>query len=159
MSLFIHFSNYLPEIIGAIICVLSGMLSGIATQPTDYVWYAQLSRPSFTPPNWVFAPVWTFLYCCLGIVAGQLWKKRREHRRALFLFGGQFILNLAWSPLFFVLHRPDIALLDLGAMLTASYTLFWITRHEKAICIPLIPYICWISLAFTLNTAIVLLNR
>lgn len=93
-----------PEIIGIIICIALGILSGFLSHASDSAWYMSLQKPCYNPPSWVFAPVWTVLYGMIGIVMGRLWKQRFEHQGLMLLFIMQFVCNLAWSPLFFFMR-------------------------------------------------------
>jgi len=86
------------------ICLLIGFLSSIVTQGSVNIWYVGLNKPSFNPPNWIFAPVWTALYALMGIAAGIVWAKGFYHlwvKTALYHFGFQLLLNALWSIVFF----------------------------------------------------------
>jgi benzodiazapine receptor len=86
------------------ICLLIGFLSGFATQSSVGDWYATLNKPSFNPPNWIFAPVWTILYIMMGIAAGIVWIRGFYHiwvKTALYHFGFQLLFNALWSIVFF----------------------------------------------------------
>jgi len=117
-------------------------------------WYALLAKPALTPPSWVFGPVWTLLYLMMGIAAWLVW---REHGLAgalcpLGLFLGQLALNALWSYLFFGLHRPGLALLDIVALwlgILATLVAFW--RAYPAAGLLLLPYFIWVSFAGYLN--------
>ena len=83
-----------------VLCLSIGGLSGFITQAAIPTWYAGLEKPFFTPPNWLFAPVWTTLYCLMGIAAGWVWAKGSHHRwvkTALYHFGAQLVVNGLWS--------------------------------------------------------------
>ncbi len=125
-------------------------------------WYKQLPKPSWNPPNSIFAPVWTLLYVLMAVAAWLVWKKA-GFVPALFplgLFIAQLFLNAAWTWLFFGRHRPDLALIDilvLWVMLLITLISFW--SREPLAGILLIPYLAWVSFATALNWAIWQKNR
>lgn len=132
---------------------------GAAFPPGE--WYAQLIKPPFNPPAWVFAPVWTLLYLLMAIAAWRVWcdGSWHEHRVALTLFVVQLTLNGLWSPLFFGLRRMDLALLDLlllWAVLLA--TIFRFRRTSKLAAALLLPYLAWVTFAGVLNYSLLALN-
>jgi len=90
------------------VCLIVGFIGSIFTTPKIPTWYASLTKPSFTPPNWLFAPAWTSLYILMGISAYLLWRKgfaTNYVKIALVLFIVQLILNALWSPVFSGLSR------------------------------------------------------
>lgn len=106
-----------------------GLLGGLATADSIDTWYALLNKPAFTPPNGVFAPVWTTLYVAMGITAWRVWRTGASlSGRALTLYGVQLVLNLAWSLIFFGLQRPGLALIEVVPFLAtviATGLAFW----------------------------------
>lgn len=142
-----------------ILCIGGGAASGLATPPGN--WYAALAKPSWTPPGWLFGPVWTLLYAAMGVSAWILWRNRSRPgaRRALACFGVQLALNFAWTPVFFGLHRPGLAaavIVTLLAMIVATVAASW--RVSRAAALLLLPYAGWVGFASCLNVAIWLLN-
>ena len=93
------------EIYGIIICLTLGLLSGLVVKISDYSWYNNLLKPSFNPPNWVFRPVWSFIYVTIGIIFGILYKNINKNCLLFSIFSIQFILNILWSPLLFSKSR------------------------------------------------------
>jgi benzodiazapine receptor len=146
--------QYAPESCGALLCLSAGMLDGLYMDVGPTSWHSQLVMPWFNPPNWVFGPVWTLLYLLMGIALGKLWKNRAQNPRALVLFFIQLILNLAWSPIFFHMHKIDWALWDLMALCAVTSALLWATRKNRTIFFLLLPYMLWISFACLLNWGI-----
>ena len=137
----------------------SAALVGSRFMPGE--WYASLARPSWTPPRWVFAPAWSLLYTLMGISAWLVWRRVgfRGGARALGLFLLQLALNALWSYLFFGLHRPAIAFLEivvLWAAIFATLVLFW--RVSAAAGALLLPYLGWVGFAACLNLAIWRMN-
>lgn len=144
------------------ICLLIGFLGSIATQTSIDIWYVKLNKPWFTPPNWLFAPVWTILYIMIGIAAGIVWSKGLYHKWvkiALYHFGFQLLLNAAWSIFFFGMRNPLIALLDITALFVLLlFTIKWFKVVNKTAAFLLIPYLIWVAYATVLNFSIWRLN-
>ncbi|AWG25085.1 TspO/MBR family protein [Flavobacterium kingsejongi] len=156
-------SQFSKICITVVICVAIGLLSSIATQSSISTWYPTLNKPSFNPPNWIFAPVWTVLYIMMGIAAGLVWHQKYLYpsavKKALWVFGIQLFLNALWSILFFGKNDPLLALVDiifllLFILLTISY--FYKIRPIAGYL--LIPYLLWVSFATALNASIWWLN-
>ena len=124
-------------------------------------WYAQLKKPFWNPPNWVFAPVWTTLYTLMAIAAWLVGKQGglKKNPLSLVLFVLQLALNAAWSWLFFGKHRPDVAVVELGALWTSiAATLVSFLRIKPLAGMLMLPYLAWVSFAGVLNLAIWRLN-
>jgi tryptophan-rich sensory protein len=126
-------------------------------------WYASLAKPAWTPPTWVFGPAWTILYAMMAAAAWRLWRRLgarpRESRRALALFAVQLALNLSWTPVFFGMQRPDLALvviLFLWVAIAATIVAAW--KACKTAAALLVPYLAWVTFATALNAAIWRLN-
>jgi tryptophan-rich sensory protein len=133
---------------------------GSATGPGE--WYLQLQKPSWNPPGWVFGPVWTVLYVTMAVAAWMVWRRGslRTQRLPLGLFLGQLALNALWTPLFFGLRNPGLALVDIALLwlaLLATIAAFWRTHRVAAAL--LLPYLAWVSFAAFLNFTIWQLNR
>lgn len=144
------------------LCVLLGALGGLITAPQIESWYVTLEKPGFTPPSWVFGPVWTVLYALQGVAAWLTWRAgigRRAVQVALGLFVVQFVLNVAWSPAFFGLESPLLGLVVIGplwvAIVATIAAMFRVDRRAAAL---LVPYLAWVSFATLLNYAIWTLN-
>jgi tryptophan-rich sensory protein len=148
--------------IAVVICLLIGFLSGFATQSSVDTWYATLNKPSFNPPNWIFAPVWTFLYIAMGISAGLVWARGFYHiwvKTALYYFGFQLLFNALWSIVFFGLREPFWALMViLVLILLILATMKWFKIVSKTAAYLLIPYLLWVCFAMVLNFSIWQLN-
>jgi benzodiazapine receptor len=126
-------------------------------------WYASLAKPAWTPPTWVFGPAWTILYAMMAVAAWRLWRRLgarpHESRRALVLFAVQLALNLSWTPVFFGMQRPDLALvviLVLWLAIAATIVAAW--KACKTAAALLVPYLAWVTFATALNAAIWRLN-
>lgn len=122
-------------------------------------WYASLAKPVWTPPNWVFAPVWTVLYIAMAVAAALVWCRTLRIGVALVLWLAQLVLNGLWSFLFFGFEAPGIAAIDIAALLVviaATARAFW--RISRRAAILLLPYALWAAYATALNLAIWRLN-
>ena len=141
---------------------LVGVIGSIFTSPAIPTWYATLNKPSFNPPNWIFAPVWTLLYLSMGISAFLIWEKginKKEVRIALLIFGSQLILNVLWSYLFFGLKSPSLAFVGIIVLwLAITATIYAFYKISKPAGLILIPYILWVTFAAFLNFSILILN-
>jgi benzodiazapine receptor len=145
------------------VCILIGFLGSFATRGSVTTWYADLSRPSFTPPDWTFGVVWPILYVMMGISAFLIWNMgfdKTEVKVALGIFGLQLILNGLWTPIFFGLHLIGLALVEIIMMWAAillTIISFW--KVSKPAALLLLPYIFWVSFAIVLNASLFILNR
>ena len=145
-------------------CLVVGYLSGMVTRDSITTWYPTLVKPSFNPPNWIFAPVWTILYIMMGVAGGMVWNRIEQDaenvKKAFMFFIIQLALNAIWSLLFFYLHNPFLALIEivlLWLMIFETYTQF--KKIDKTAGILLIPYLAWVSFAMVLNGSVWWLNR
>ena len=152
--------NVLRLVLSIIICQLAGAVGSVFTYPSIGAWYAGLVKPFFTPPNWLFAPVWITLFLLMGISLYLVWEKGfGKNRTALYLFSLQLVLNILWSVLFFGLQcplcaLPEIIILWIAILLTAIY--FY--RIRKTASYLLAPYLIWVIIAGLLNYYIWMLN-
>ncbi|WP_299158192.1 TspO/MBR family protein [uncultured Eudoraea sp.] len=148
--------------ISVTICLIIGFLSGFATQSSVNDWYLALNKPSFNPPNWIFAPVWTLLYILMGIAAGIVWAKGFYHiwvKTALYNFGFQLLFNALWSVVFFGFKNPFWALLVILFLLALILvTIKWFNVVSRTAAYLLIPYFLWVCFATLLNYRIWELN-
>jgi tryptophan-rich sensory protein len=141
------------------LCNATGFLSSLAAGESRI--YAELQQPSFAPPSWVFAPVWTSLYVLMGTATFLVWRgcTGSSRRRAMTVFGIQLALNALWTPVFFALGQYTLALALLiaiwGAVL-AMTIVYW--RRVRLAGVLLLPLLAWVSFAGVLNAAIVRLN-
>jgi len=124
-------------------------------------WFDSIAKPAWNPPDWVFGPVWSILYTLMAIAAWLVWRDHgfKNARAALVLYAVQLALNGLWSPLFFGLHRPDLALIDIILLWLAivATTVLFFRRHQAAGWL-FVPYLAWVSFAAALNFAIWRLN-
>ena len=148
--------------ISVLICIAIGFLSSIATQSSVNDWYVTLNKPAFTPPNYLFAPVWTALYIMMGVAAGIVWSKGYHHvwvKTALYHFVFQLLLNALWSIVFFGLKNPLGGMVIILALLTMIIlTIKWFKVISKPAALLMIPYLLWVAFASALNYKIWELN-
>ncbi len=149
-------------IIAILLPLIIGAVSGFFTSKAVTGWYAGIQKPSFNPPNGIFAPVWTALYILMGIALYLVWKQERNTkiwRQALFLFGLQLFLNFCWSLIFFKLEQPGWALVEIVCLwISILLTIIWFLKLSKVAGWLLVPYLCWVSFAALLNYEIWRLN-
>jgi translocator protein len=125
-------------------------------------WYRQLEKPAWTPPGWLFGPAWSTLYVTMAIAVWLVWREdpSPSRRLALRLFVLQWVLNAVWTPIFFGLRRPDLALIEIVVLLaTVVATIAAFHRVRALAAALLVPYLLWLSFATLLNAAIWSMNR
>lgn len=155
-------SKVLKFIAAVLICEGVGFVSTPFTIAAIPTWYATLNKPFFSPPNWIFAPVWTSLYFLMGVAAYLVWEKglkKKKVREALKFFTIQLGLNFVWSLLFFGLHSPLLAFIEIVVLWLAIFvTIKKFYPLSKPASYLLIPYLLWVSFAAVLNLSIFILN-
>lgn len=145
-------------------CVVIGYISGILTRGDVDTWYTTLVKPVFNPPNWIFAPMWTTLFILMGIAAGLVWDRIETQtetvKKGLLFFAIQLALNVLWSILFFKLHNPMLALIEIIVLWLMIYETFvQFNKVNKIAGYLFIPYLLWVTFALVLNASIWWLNR
>ena len=144
------------------ICFVAAAIGSAFTAPSIPAWYTSLQKPLFSPPNWIFGPVWTVLYFLMGVSLYLIWnsrKKSQEKRIGLAYFFLQLTINVLWSYVFFGLRSPFNAFILILCLWTAIlFTYLHFRKVEKKAAWLLIPYLFWVSFATLLNFSIVLLN-
>lgn len=157
----------MKKLVALIIAIVGCELVGLAATPFTIssisTWYETLNKPVFSPPNFIFGPVWTSLYFLMGISAFLVWEKglhKKIVKNALMYFLIQLALNFFWSAIFFGLHLPLLAFVDIIALwIFILITIIKFTKISKTASYLLIPYLLWVSFAALLNLSIVLLNN
>ena len=147
--------------VSILICFTAAGVGGLVTRPAIENWYSTLRKPAWTPPNWIFGPVWSALYLAMAVAAWLVWRKAglSGAKFALALFGLQLLFNLAWSAIFFGLRMPGLAFADI-------VILWWLILATTVVFCPLsrlagglmVPYLLWVTFAAALNFAIWRLN-
>ena len=145
-----------------LVCLMVAGIGGTINASAIQGWYANLAKPSWTPPGAVFGPVWTFLYLCIGIAGWLVWisPPRRERGLALRLWAVQLLLNFVWTPLFFGWKLPGWAAIDI-VLLCITIGVFVVAARKVSPMAALlfVPYWAWVCFASALNIAIWWLNR
>jgi len=155
-------SNILKLIISIVICQLAGVIGSFFTMDSIPTWYAALNKPDFNPPNWIFGPVWIFLYLLMGISLFLVWREnlKNDHVKSAFvIFMVQLILNTFWSIVFFGMQSITGGLIII--LLLWLFIILTIIRFRKVSAIAsmlLIPYLLWVTFAAVLNFYIYKLN-
>ena len=148
--------------VSILVCQGAGIIGSFFTLPAISTWYTTLLKPSFNPPNWIFAPVWTLLFLLMGISLYLIWNRGlrdKETKKAIFIFGVQLILNMIWSVLFFGLQSPLYAFIEIIILWFAILlTIISFYKIFKAAAYLLLPYILWVTFASALNFSILILN-
>lgn len=155
-------SKVFKLVVSIIIAEAIGIIGSFFTTPSIPIWYEFLIKPSFNPPSWIFAPVWTTLFLLMGIAAYFVWIQGWENKDvkiALTVYGTQLALNLLWSILFFGLQSPFSGFLEIILLWIAiALTIITFYKISKKAAYLMIPYILWVSFAAILNFTIWQLN-
>lgn len=153
--------NIFKFILAIILPFAAGAIGQFYTLPSITTWYATLVKPSFNPPNGIFAPVWTTLYILIGISFYLFWTKKAKNKTwGYVLFFAQLILNACWSIVFFGAHNTFGALIVIGLLwLSILLTIINFVKVSKIAGYILLPYLIWVSFAALLNFEVFILNR
>jgi benzodiazapine receptor len=158
--------NSIPKLVGSVLlCEAAGAVGSVYTYDGVRDWYPKLEKPSFTPPGWVFAPVWTVLYAMMGLSLFLASQRRTEQDGGLWeasrvLFGTQLALNTLWSYVFFGRRSPGWALVEILFLWVAIVATTWaFSRISRTAGLLLLPYLLWTSFAVVLNHSIWRLNK
>ena len=150
-------------IFAILICEGTGITSGLIANTGMNPWFETLNKPSWNPPAYLFAPVWTMLYLLMGISLWLIWKSNTpapQKINLIILFSLQLFLNFWWSIIFFKFHSHALALLNIILMLILILlTIINFSKFSKAAAWLLVPYIAWVSFATILNYTIWSLNK
>lgn len=137
------------------LCQGVGVLGSIVTIPAISTWYQTIKKPFFTPPNWIFGPVWTILFLLMGISLYLVWNKGLKSKKAksvIRIFLIQLGLNFLWSLFFFGFHSPLLAFIDIIILWVAILlTILKVYKISKIAAYLLLPYLFWVTFATVLN--------
>ena len=149
-------------IISIIIPFIAAAIGSFFTSSAVMTWYTTLQRPSFSPPNWIFAPVWTILYLLMGISLYLVWREgwdNKDVKKGMIVFFIHLVLNAAWSIIFFGLQLPFYAFVEIIFLWFSIYlTMLLFSNVSRKAAYLLVPYILWVSFALVLNYFIFILN-
>jgi tryptophan-rich sensory protein len=155
-------NKWVRLVIAVLICQSAGFIGSLFTTPSIATWYDKLQKPFFSPPNWVFAPVWLTLYTLMGISLYLVWNKDLKNKAvktSILVFAVQLVLNVSWSFLFFGLQNPFYGLMGIVILWIAILvTIFKFYKVDRRAGIILLPYILWVSIATALNYYVFILN-
>lgn len=133
-----------------------GLLIGAFSAPDE--WYQALAKPAFTPPGWVFGPVWTVLYIMIGVAGWRVWRLS-DAGGAMAAWWVQMALNFIWTPTFFIAHAIGVALVVIVLLLAAILAFIALTwRRDRVAALLFVPYAAWVAFASLLNASIWTLN-
>lgn len=155
--------QFIPFLINVLITLVIGFVASLVTRPQIAGWYSILKKPSFNPPAWLFAPVWSAIYLLIAISAYLVWKHRSRKpvykvTRGIYII--QLFLNFMWSIVFFGFHQVfGAAVIIVLLWLTILLNISWFNKFNKTAGALLVPYLLWVSFAAVLNVSIYLLNR
>jgi benzodiazapine receptor len=154
-------TRWIGLVIFIAICLGAGTLGAVATTPEIEGWYKTIAKPSWNPPDWIFGPVWTTLYVLMAVAAWLVWKPAGFRAAAvpLALFAIQLLLNIGWSWIFFRMHEPGWAFVEIVVLwlaIVATTVAFF--RCSRIAGWLLVPYVAWVGFASVLNFAIWQMN-
>ena len=153
----------LKLIISIIFCQAAGIIGSLFTRSSIESWYSTINKPGFTPPSWIFAPVWIILYLMMGVSFYLIWQKavvsQKNISKAIVFFAIQLVINTLWSVVFFGFHSPFIAFIEILLLwIFILLTLIEFRKISSTAGLLLIPYLFWVSFAAVLNFSIWRLN-
>lgn len=146
----------------AVFLLLSFSAAAIGSAFPPGEWYDAIAKPSWTPPGWLFGPVWTLLYVLIAVAGWRVWMQVRgpSRRPLLVVWSLQMALNAAWSWLFFGLREPALALANILCMLALIGVFIGMAWRPQRLAASLfVPYAAWVAFASALNASIWWLNR
>ncbi len=133
-----------PLLAFILVTLFIGAGATVFTEPSIPTWYAGLNHPSYAPPNWVFAPVWTTLYVLMAVAAWRVWRKTGMNSNPLIAYAVQLVLNFAWSGIFFALHQIGWALVEILTLdLAILVTTILFFRRDRLAGLLFLPYLAW----------------
>ncbi|MBP7057327.1 tryptophan-rich sensory protein [Candidatus Gracilibacteria bacterium] len=140
--------------------ILAGGIGGFFTSDAVLQWYPTLIKPWFSPPNWIFGPVWTLLYILMGISCYRLWTSNHaHHKQALALYWAQLVVNAIWSPAFFGLQSTLLGMVIIWPLwLMIIVLIIKSYKIDRPAAWLLVPYLAWVSFASILATSLYVLN-
>lgn len=151
-----------PLVLFLVTTFIAAAIASAATYANVKTWYPLLHKPAWTPPNWVFAPVWTLLYIGMAVAAWRVWRATDDlgAQRTFRLYRAQLAFNALWSILFFAMKRPDWALINIAVLWALLVMmLIWFWRVDRIAGALWAAYVAWVTYAFALNAAIWNMNR
>ena len=152
-------NKFLTFILFFIITYSASVIGGLATINFKEPWYSLLSKPTFNPPDWIFAPVWTILYLMMTIAIWNFWHSKNRDMNTVYIYFIHLIFNTTWSIVFFVFHKMVLALIVLALLICLIIILLFRFRRANMLSFyMMIPYLLWCSFALILNLNLIVLN-
>ena len=152
-------NKILSFILFALITYSASVIGSIATIEFKEPWYSLLSKPTFNPPSWIFAPVWTTLYLMMTIAVWNFWHSKNRDMNTVYIYFIHLIFNTTWSIVFFVFHKLIVALIVLFILISLITVLLFRFRRVNMISFyMMIPYLLWCCFALILNLNLIILN-
>lgn len=154
-------NKFLKILVAVSLPLLVGSIAGLATSPNIKSWYAYLQKPVFSPPNWIFGPMWSLLYILMGVGLYMIWESEKGElrTRALKFFFIQLAFNFAWSFIFFEFRLIGVAFFEiLLVWISVAAMIYTFYPVNKKAALLQIPYILWVTFATLLNGAVWALN-
>ena len=152
-------NKFLTFILFFFITYSASLIGGLATINFKEPWYSQLIKPSFNPPDWIFAPVWTTLYLMMTVAIWFFWHSKKRNMNTVYIYFIHLIFNTTWSIIFFVVHNILLALIVLIMLIVLIIIL--IIRFKRVNLLSaylMIPYLLWCCFALILNMSLLILN-
>ena len=152
-------NKFLTFIFFFFITYSASLIGGLATINFKEPWYSQLIKPSFNPPDWIFAPVWTTLYLMMTVAIWFFWHSKNRNMNTVYIYFIHLIFNTTWSIIFFVFHNIFLALITLVILIVLIIIL--IVRFKRVNLLStylMIPYLLWCCYALILNVNLLILN-
>ena len=152
-------NKFLTFILFFFITYSASLIGGSATINFKEPWYSQLIKPSFNPPDWIFAPVWTTLYLMMTVAIWFFWHSKNRNMNTVYIYFIHLIFNTTWSIIFFVFHNIFLALIILIILIVLIIIL--IVRFKRVNLLStylMIPYLLWCCYALILNVNLLILN-
>ena len=152
-------NKFLTFLLFSAITFSASLIGGLATITFKEPWYSLLNKPAINPPDWIFGPVWTFLYIIMTIAIWLYWHTNNKDINTIYIYFIHLIFNTTWSVVFFVFHKMVFALLVLIILIALIiYLILRFKRVKKLSAYLMIPYLLWCSFALILNTSLIIIN-
>ncbi|MDC1112957.1 tryptophan-rich sensory protein [Candidatus Pelagibacter sp.] len=152
-------NKFISFLLFSLITYSASLIGGLATISFKEPWYSFLNKPSFNPPDWIFAPVWTSLYLMMTIAIWIFWHNKNRDMNTVYIYFIHLVFNTTWSIVFFVFHHMLLALIVLIALI--GLIIILIVRFKRVNLVSsylMVPYVLWCSFALILNFNLIILN-
>jgi len=152
-------NKFISFLLFSLITYSASLIGGLATISFKEPWYSFLNKPSFNPPDWIFAPVWTSLYLMMTIAIWIFWHNKNRDMNTVYIYFIHLVFNTTWSIVFFVFHNMLLALIVL--IILISFIIILIIRFKRVNLVSfylMVPYVIWCTFALILNFNLIILN-